>query len=60
MKNLIFSLLATISFNAYALTPADVQSLVPQAKDSVQSLPQTRAEDIAITLDVSLSMTTAS
>ena len=60
MKKLIFSLLATISFNAYALTPADVQSLVQQAKDSVQSLPQTQEEDIAITIAVSLSMPKAS
>lgn len=53
-------LCAALSFNAYALTPGEIQSLVQQAQETVQSLPQTQEEDIAIAIAVSLSMPRAS
>ena len=49
-------LCVALSFNAYALTPGEIQSLVQQAQETVQSLPQTQEEDIAIAIAVSLSM----
>lgn len=53
-------LCAALSFNAYALTPGEIQSLVQQAQETVQSLPQTQEEDIAIAIAVSLSTPRAS
>ena len=43
-----------------ALTPDEVQAIVQQAQESVQTLPQTQEEDIAIAIAVSLSMPRAS
>ena len=60
MKNFMLYLCAALSFNAYALTPGEIQSLVQQAQETVQSLPQTQEEDIAIAIAVSLSMPRAS
>ena len=60
MKNFMLCLCAALSFNAYALTPGEIQSLVQQAQETVQSLPQTQKEDIAIAIAVSLSMPKAS
>lgn len=53
-------LCAALSFNAYALTPGEIQSLIQQAQETVQSLPQTQEEDIGIAIAVSLSMPRAS
>lgn len=60
MKNFMLYLCAALSFNAYALTPGEIQSLVQQAQETVQSLPQTQEEDIAIAIAVSLSIPRAS
>ena len=56
MKHLIFSLSVALSFNAFALTPGEIQTLIQEAQESVQALPQTQEEDIAIAIAVSLSM----
>lgn len=53
-------LCAALGFNAYALTPAEIQSLVQQTQETVQSLPRSQEEDIAIAVAVSLSMPRAS
>lgn len=60
MKKFMLYLCAALSFNAYALTPGEIQSLVQQAQETVQSLPQTQEEDISIAIAVSLSMPRAS
>lgn len=60
MRKYLLSLLVLFSLNAYTLTPAEVQSIVEQAQESVQALPQTQEEDIAIAIAVSLSMPKAS
>lgn len=60
MRKYLLSLLVLFSLNAYALTPAEVQSIVQQAQESVQALPQTQEEDIAIAIAVSLSIPKAS
>ena len=49
-----------LPLNTYALTPGEVQAIVQQAQESVQTLPQTQEEDIAIAITVSLSMPRAS
>lgn len=49
-----------LPLNTSALTPGEVQAIVQQAQESVQSLPQTQEEDIAIAIAVSLSMPRAS
>lgn len=49
-----------LPLNTSALTPGEVQAIVQQAQESVQSLPQTQEEDIAIAVAVSLSMPHAS
>lgn len=49
-----------LPLNTYALTPGEVQAIVQQAQESVQTLPQTQEEDIAIAVAVSLSMPRAS
>ena len=49
-----------LPLNTYALTPGEVQAIVQQAQESVQTLPQTQKEDIAIAITVSLSMPRAS
>ena len=60
MKKFMLYLCAALSFNAYALTPGEIQSLIQQAQETVQSLPQTQEEDIGIAIAVSLSMPRAS
>ena len=60
MNKYLLNLLVLFSLNAHALTPAEVQSIVLQAQESVQALPQTQEEDIAIAIAVSLSMPKAS
>ena len=60
MKKFMLYLCAALSFNAYALTPAEIQSLVQQTQETVQSLPRSQEEDIAIAVAVSLSMPRAS
>lgn len=49
-----------LPLNTSALTPGEVQAIVEQAQESVQTLPQTQEEDIAIAVAVSLSMPRAS
>ena len=49
-----------LPLNTYALTPGEVQAIVQQAQESVQTLPQMQEEDIAIAVAVSLSMPRAS
>ena len=49
-----------LPLNTSALTPGEVQAIVQQAQESVQTLPQTQEEDIAIAVAVSLSMPRAS
>lgn len=49
-----------LPLNTSALTPGEVQAIVQQAQESVQTLPQTQEEDIAIAIAVSLSMPRAS
>ncbi len=60
MKKSLFALSFLLPLSTYALTPAEVQSIVEQAQESVQALPQTQEEDIAIAIAVSLSMPKAS
>lgn len=60
MKKVMLCLCAAQGFNAYALTPAEIQSLVQQTQETVQSLPRSQEEDIAIAVAVSLSMPRAS
>lgn len=60
MKRLLMTLFFLLPLNAYALTPGEVQAIVEQAQESVQTLPQTQEEDIAIAVAVSLSMPQAS
>lgn len=60
MKRFLMTVLFLLPLNAYALTPGEVQAIVQQAQESVQSLSQTQEEDIAITVAVSLSMPKAS
>lgn len=49
-----------LPLNTSALTLGEVQAIVQQAQESVQTLPQTQEEDIAIAVAVSLSMPRAS
>ena len=60
MKRFFMTLLFLLSLNTYALTPGEVQTIIQQAQESVQTLPQTQEEDIAIAIAVSLSMPKAS
>lgn len=60
MKKIMLFLCAALSFKASALTPGEIQSLVQQAQETVQSLPQTQEEDITIAIAVSFSMPKAS
>lgn len=60
MKRFLMTLGILLPLNTYALTPGEVQAIVQQAQESVQSLPQTQEEDIAIAVAVSLSMPRAS
>lgn len=56
MKRFLMTLGILLPLNTYALTPGEVQAIVQQAQESVQTLPQTQEEDIAIAVAVSLSM----
>ena len=60
MKRFLMALAFLLPLNTYALTPGEVQAIVQQAQESVQTLPQTQEEDIAIAITVSLSMPRAS
>jgi hypothetical protein len=60
MKRFLMTLAFLLPLNTSALTPGEVQAIVQQAQESVQSLPQTQEEDIAIAIAVSLSMPRAS
>ena len=60
MKRFLITLAFLLPLNTYALTPGEVQAVVQQAQESVQTLPQTQEEDIAIAIAVSLSMPKAS
>lgn len=60
MKRFFMTLLFLLSLDTYALTPGEVQTIIQQAQESVQTLPQTQEEDIAIAIAVSLSMPKAS
>lgn len=60
MKRFLMTLGILLPLNTYALTPGEVQAIVQQAQESVQTLPQTQEEDIAIAIAVSLSMPKAS
>lgn len=60
MKRFLMTLGILLPLNTYALTPGEVQAIVRQAQESVQTLPQTQEEDIAIAIAVSLSMPRAS
>ena len=60
MKKVLLCICAALGFNAYALTPAEIQSLVQQTQETVQFLPRSQEEDIAIAVAVSLSMPRAS
>lgn len=60
MKRILFTLSLFLSLNTHALTPAEVQSIVLQAQESVQNLPQTQEEDLSLVIAVSLSMPKAS
>ena len=60
MKSFLMTLGILLPLNTYALTPGEVQAIVQQAQESVQTLPQTQEEDIAIAIAVSLSMPRAS
>ena len=60
MKRFLMTLAFLLPLNTSALTPSEVQAIVQQAQESVQSLPQTQEEDIAIAVVVSLSMPRAS
>ena len=48
MKRFLMTLAFLLPLNTSALTPGEVQAIVQQAQESVQSLPQTQEEDIAI------------
>ena len=48
MKRLLFCILCSWSLNTFALTPAEVQTLVQNARQSVERLPQVQEEDLAI------------
>ena len=60
MKRFLLTLLFLLPLNTYALTPGEVQAIVQQAQESVQTLPPTQEEDIAIAIAVSLSIPKAS
>lgn len=60
MKRFVMTLAFLLPLNTYALTPGEVQAIVQQAQESVQTLPQTQEEDITIAIAVSLSMPRAS
>lgn len=60
MKRFLMTLAFLLPLNTSALTPGEVQAIVEQAQESVQTLPQTQEEDIAIAVAVSLSMPRAS
>lgn len=60
MKRFLMTLAFLLPLNTSALTPGEVQAIVQQAQESVQTLPQTQEEDIAIAVAVSLSMPRAS
>lgn len=60
MKRFLMTLAFLLPLNTSALTPGEVQAIVQQAQESVQTLPQTQGEDIAIAIAVSLSMPRAS
>lgn len=60
MKRFLMTLAFLLPLNTSALTPGEVQAIVQQAQESVQALPQTQEEDIAIAIAVSLSMPRAS
>lgn len=60
MKRFLMTLAFLLPLNTYALTPGEVQAIIQQAQESVQSLPQTQEKDIAIAIAVSLSMPRAS
>lgn len=60
MKRFLMTLGILLPLNTCALTPGEVQAIVQQAQESVQTLPQTQEEDIAIAITVSLSMHRAS
>lgn len=60
MKRILMTLAFLLPLNTSALTPGEVQAIVQQAQESVQTLPQTQEEDIAIAIAVSLSMPRAS
>ena len=60
MKRFLITLAFLLPLNTYALTPGEVQAIVQQAQESVQTLPPTQEEDIAIAIAVSLSMPRAS
>lgn len=60
MKRFLMTLGILLPLNTYALTPGEVQAIVQQAQESVQTLPQNQEEDIAIAIAVSLSMPRAS
>lgn len=60
MKRFLMTLAFLLPLNTSALTPGEVQAIVQQAQESVQSLPQTQEEDITIAVAVSLSMPRAS
>lgn len=60
MKRFLMTLGILLPLNTYALTPGEVQTIVEQAQEFVQTLPQTQEEDIAIAITVSLSMPRAS
>lgn len=60
MKRFLMTLLFLLPLNTSALTPGEVQAIVQQAQESVQTLPQTQEEDITIAIAVSLSMPKAS
>lgn len=60
MKRFLMTLAFLLPLNTSALTPGEVQAIVQQAQVSVQTLPQTQEEDIAIAIAVSLSMPRAS
>lgn len=56
MKRFVMTLAFLLPLNTYALTPGEVQAIVQQAQESVQTLPQTQEEDITIAIALSLSM----
>lgn len=60
MKRFLMTLAFLLPLKTSALTPDEVQAIVQQAQESVQTLPQTQEEDIAIAIAVSLSMPRAS